>query len=65
MSGTTPEFAELIRVKLKLESDIQAIIDEFECRYGHAINISNIDLLRMRQVGGKSKAAIKISLEIA
>lgn len=63
MTTVPPEFVELIKNKVELEQRINELVNEFESRYGHAIEISNLDIDRMRIIG-PHKAIIKIELQV-
>lgn len=65
MSVLPKEFVELMTKKRELEAKIQHTISEFEKHFGGVVLVGNIDLLKIKTIGGTDDSIVTISLEIA
>lgn len=65
MSILPDEFVELMSKKRALEAKIQYAVSEFEKHFCGVVLVGNIDLLKIKTIGGADNSIITISLEIA
>lgn len=65
MSILPDEFVELMAKKRELEAKIQHAVSEFEKHFGGVVLVGNIDLLKIKTIGGTDNSIVTISLEIA
>lgn len=65
MSILPDEFVELMAKKRELEAKIQHAVSEFEKHFGGVVLVGNIDLLKIKTIGGTGNSIVTISLEIA